>query len=248
MYNQETIQSIINLKNEGLGVCAIAKKLRLDYNTVSKYLKKMGYSTERNPLIKDIFQTIDSEEKAYWLGFLYADGYVSKVGQIEVSLQLGDIHHLEKLKSFIKTNTPIIKDEKHNRCRLLFCSKQIAKDLNKLGCYNNKSLTLSFPNEEQVPDNLLKHFLRGYVDGDGNLTFTDKTFQFGITGTKAFLEEMLEKLQWEKGSYRAEGTSGIVYTWRCTKKNIKSYLHFLYDNCSIYLDRKYNKYLAMIAA
>lgn len=248
MYNKELIQQIITLRKNGLGVCAIARELHLDQNTVSKYLKKNGYSTERNPIKKDIFKTIDSEEKAYWLGFLYADGYVSKNGQIEVSLQLSDYKHLEKLKTFINTNTSIVLDEKYNRCRLLFCSNQLAKDLEKLGCSNNKSLILTFPNENQVPRQFLKDFLRGYVDGDGSLIFTEKTYQFSITGTKDFLEKMIEVLDWEYGNWRVSGPSGVVYTWRCTRKNIKKYLNFLYKDCHIFLDRKYNKYLTMIAA
>ena len=164
-YSQETIQKIIELHNSGKGVTEIGKLLNLDRAAVSRNLKKLGFDTSRNTLIKDIFHIIDTEEKAYWLGFLYADGYVSKYNQVEVSLTLEDEDHLIKLKNFINTNTEIIKDD--HRCRLLFCSKELAKDLANLGCVNNKSLILTFPTEEQVPQELLRHFLRGYVDGDG---------------------------------------------------------------------------------
>ena len=73
----------------------------------------------------------------------------------------------------------------------MFCSKEMATDLAKAGCYNKKSLTLKFPTEEQVPSKLIRHFLRGYVDGDGCLCCTEKTKQFSITGTEDFFKGML---------------------------------------------------------
>ena len=148
-YSEETIQQIIKLRESGKGVTEIGRILGLDYNAVSRNLKKLGIDTSRNSLIKDIFHIIDTEEKAYWLGFLYADGYVSKYNQVEVSLTLEDEEHLKKLKKFVNTNTNIITDD--HRCRLLFCSKELANDLASLGCINNKSLILTFPSEEQVP-------------------------------------------------------------------------------------------------
>lgn len=172
-YSDETIQKIIKLRASGNGVTEIGRILNLDRAAVSRNLKKLGIDTSRNTLIKDIFHQIDTEEKAYWLGFLYADGYISKYNQIEVSLALEDESHLEKLKKFVNTNTNIIKD--NHRCRLLFCSKELANDLALLGCINNKSLILTFPTEEQVPQKFLRHFLRGYVDGDGCLCYTAKT-------------------------------------------------------------------------
>lgn len=119
-YSEETIQKIIELRESGKGVTEIGITLGIDRTAVSRNLKKLGYDTSRNPLYKNIFETIDTEEKAYWLGFLYADGYVSKYSQIEVSLAPEDEGHLMKLKSFVNTNTEIIKDG--YRVRLLFCS------------------------------------------------------------------------------------------------------------------------------
>lgn len=49
-----------------------------------------------------IFENIDTEEKAYWLGFLYADGCVgSKESKVELSLAEKDLRHMEKFRSFI---------------------------------------------------------------------------------------------------------------------------------------------------
>lgn len=243
-YSDETIQKIIELRASGKGVTEIGKILNLDRAAVSRNLKKLGIDTSRNTLIKDIFHQIDTEEKAYWLGFLCADGYVSKYNQVEVSLALKDKNHLEKLKVFINTNTNIITDD--HRCRLLFCSKELANDLASLGCVNNKSLTLTFPTEEQVPQELLRHFLRGYVDGDGCLCCTSKTRQFSITSTKQFFDGMLERIGWDKEKCNYY-PSGQAITWRCHKDVMPQYLKYLYDNANVYLNRKYEKYKTLTA-
>lgn len=243
-YSEETIQKIIELHQSGKGVTEIGRILNIDRTAVSRNLKKMGYDTSRNTLIKNIFYTIDTEEKAYWLGFLYADGYVSKYNQVEVALSLKDEEHLIKLKNFVNTNTNIIKD--NYRCRLLFCSKELVKDLERLGCTNNKSLTLQFPTEKQVPQELLRHFIRGYVDGDGCLCYTNKTKQFSITSTKAFFEGMLNRTGWDKNKCNYY-PSGKAITWRSHQEVMPQYLKYLYDDCNIYLNRKYEKYKLLIA-
>lgn len=243
-YSAETIQKIIELRESGKGVTEIGKILGLDRIAVSRNLKRLGYDTSRNPLYKNIFETIDTEEKAYWLGFLYADGYVSKYNQVEVALSLEDEEHLHKLKKFINTNTNVFKDD--HRARLLFCSQQMANDLAKLGCINNKSLVLTFPTKEQVPDELLRHFLRGYVDGDGCLCCTEKTRQFSITSTKEFFDGMLQRTGWDanKCNYYS---SGKAVSWRSHQDVMPQYLHYLYDNSNIYLNRKYEKYKTLTA-
>ena len=243
-YSEETIQEIIKLRASGKSVTEIGKILNLDRTAVSRNLKKLDIDTSRNTLIKNIFHQIDTEEKAYWLGFLYADGYVSKYNQIEVSLALKDEEHLEKLKKFVNTNTNIFKDD--HRCRLLFCSKELANDLASLGCVNNKSLILTFPTEEQVPQKLLRHFLRGSVDGDGCLCCTSKTQAFSITSTKEFFDGMLKRTGWDitKCNYYP---SGKAITWRCHKDVMPQYLKYLYDDAKIYLNRKYEKYKILTA-
>ena len=122
----------------------------------------------------------------------------------------------------------------------------MAGDLADKGCINNKSLVLTFPTPEQVPDSLIRHFLRGYVDGDGCLCSTDKTKQFSITSTKAFFEGMLERTGWDKNKCNYY-PSGKAVSWRCHKNKIPQYLHYLYDDCNIYLNRKYEKYKTLTA-
>lgn len=243
-YTQEIINTIEQKFLEGKCITEIHKELGLNRDSISKHLKKLGYNTVHNPIYQNIFEKIDNEEKAYWLGFLYADGYISKNNQIEVSLQLSDINHLQKLKKFLNTNTKISIDD--HRCRLLFCSKKISNDLAKLGCINNKSLILTFPTKEQVSDEFLLPFIRGYIDGDGCISYIPPRITLAITSTKEFLEGMIDRANWDKNliSYYS---SGKAFTLRTKKALTKIILHSLYDNCNIYLDRKYEKFLISLA-
>ena len=97
---------------------------------MSKIMKQNNIDTLPPNCDINIFKNINSEEKAYWLGFLYADGNVSlKDNSIELSLQSLDIEHLYKFKSFIKTtNLPTLNiSKKYNRCRITISNKQLKK-------------------------------------------------------------------------------------------------------------------------
>lgn len=243
-YTKEQINKIVELRKQGMGVTEIGQILNLDRKHVSKHLKKLGYSTDRNPIQKNIFSVIDTEEKAYWLGFLYADGYINKIqGQVAVALNEKDFHHLEKLKGFLKCNNKISYDESTHSYKLCFCCSQITQDLIKLGCIPCKSLILKFPTENQVPSQFKKDFMRGYMDGDGCLCITDKTYYIGFTSTEDFINEAIKFFNWKPCKLLE---SGQAKTWRCAdKKLVPQYLHLLYKDSTVYLDRKYNKYLLM---
>lgn len=244
-YTEGQINKIIELRKEGKGVTQIGRELNLDRGAISRLLKNLGYSTDRNPIIKDIFSKIDSEEKAYWLGMLYSDGSINKInGQVELGLQAKDIKHLEKFKKFLKCNNKISYNKNSNSYRLSFCCSQITEDLIKLGCTPQKSLVIKFPTDEQVPRKFKKDFMRGFIDGDGCLCYTDKTYYLGFTSTEDFINEAIKYFNWKSCKLYS---SGQAKTWRCAdKKLVPNYLKTLYENSIIYLDRKYEKYLEMI--
>lgn len=121
------------------------------------------YDIDRN-----FFEKIDTQEKAYILGFIYADGYNSN-RQIVLTQLSQDKDILEKIKEVIKSENPI--QEYNNSwgkssAKITFNSVKLCKDISNMGAIKNKSLTLKFP-EEIVPENLMQHFIRGYFDGDG---------------------------------------------------------------------------------
>ena len=142
----------------------IALKYGTDPTKFKKYIISKGHSLDTANY--HIFDSIDNEEKAYWLGFLFADGYVSlKTNLIELSLQLNDKNHLEKFKLFISAKQNITEDS--FRCRITISNKHLKETLINLGCTPQKSNNIRFP---KIDKNLYPYFIRGYFDGDGSIS------------------------------------------------------------------------------
>jgi intein/homing endonuclease len=131
---------------------------------------------------REYFKVIDTPEKAYWLGFIFADGSLYKRDNnrgwkgynFELSLKNADREHLVKLAKAIDCNVPIKtrsstlkKYGTFYSSRLMFFCDEFARNLINCGCTVNKSLTLEFPSERILPKLLYSHFIRGYFDGDG---------------------------------------------------------------------------------
>lgn len=202
---------------------------------------------------KNIFNKIDTEEKAYWLGFLYADGSVgSNDNRVELGLAEKDYNHLVKFKNFIGLNNSISYRPQTKSYRYSFKDKTFKENLIKLGCIPQKSLILKFPSEEQVPTYLLRHFMRGYFDGDGHFTNTDSCFEAGYIGTQDFIEKSLERMPSElnlkidskiKDVHRKDGAKTYSFY---SLKDVYNFLNYLYKDSNIYLDRKYEHYLDFI--
>lgn len=210
---------------------------------MNQYTKKL-----RPDIINiNLFKTITTEEDAYWLGFLYADGNVSlKENKIELSLAELDYTHLEKFKQCTGLNNRICWRNKSKSYRFSFRSYEIKDNLINQGCIPQKSLTLSFPTNEQVPDYLLRHFMRGYFDGDGCFCNTTSCFEASFLGTLNFINGFLLRgpeifTKNDYGIYNGS-SSGRIKKYSIYRHLIKDFLDYLYKDASIYLDRKYNKY------
>lgn len=211
-WSDEQKTFIINHYKKNNNVKELSLMFNISQASMRTALHKFGIQTkltcekqkEKYPRNSRYFQTIDTPEKAYWLGFLYADGCVTDHGsvhRVRINLAEHDYEHLVKFKTAIEAfNTPIkqtIKkvDEKEYRgCYISFSDKEMVSDLINKGCFPKKSLTLKFPSEEQVPHNLIYHFIRGYSDGDGTITYSYPHgkeflphFCWGILGTENFL-------------------------------------------------------------
>lgn len=143
--------------------------------------------TNRN-LNDDYFSIIDTEEKAYFLGLLLADGCISydtkneRQPMLRLQLIEEDKIILEQLRKALNSNNRITKDERPNRktcCTFSIRSQKIVNDLAKYSIIPNKTyLVEHFP--KNISENLLKDFLRGYVDGDGSLFFFWRSFSCRI--------------------------------------------------------------------
>lgn len=193
------------------------------------------------------FDSIDTENKAYWLGFLFADGNVSSGNRnlISIGLKLEDINHLEKFRNDISCSLPVKVDTKNgrSRCRFGFSNKHTKKQLIKLGCIPKKSLTLKFPH---IPHNLIPHFIRGYFDGDGCVgVYGDRktNLRVSLVGTENMLTNILLYSLIKASLFKAnkQGDSNIKQ-FQISGEKAYNFLRFIYSKATIYLDRKYKLY------
>lgn len=236
------------LFEEGYKCTEIATILTLDRHTVGRWLRKAGYKyskVNKTSINSSIFDTIDTEEKAYWLGFIFADGYVSKNTEFELSLSLKDFSHLEKFKKFLDYKGRIHVDNKLGRCRLQFGDPQIVNSLKEKGCVNKKSLILEFPTEDSVPLSLTSHFIRGYFDGDGSISGGGKAIVVSIIGTFQFLNRIhyftnLESFRLIK---RDKRDIPLVFQTELCGDNARKFCNYIYKDSTIYLQRKHIRYL-----
>ena len=253
MFCEETLNIAINMYKEGKSLTQIGKELNVNRKRLSKEFKKLGITIIQNGqkyfYDYSVFKKIDTEEKAYWLGFLYADGYVNIEKGIELTLAEYDYDHLVKFRKFMGDESiDISYKNSANAYRVCIHSKEIASDLVNLGCIQAKSLILQFPSEEQVPNHLINHFMRGYFDGDGCVYYSHGQLAFSILGTSEFLNTyesyVLESMNRDNPTKRLHdkrlinNTESIQYTGNV---QCKKWFDFLYKDATIYLQRKYNK-------
>lgn len=204
---------------------------------------------------RNAFNNIETEEDAYWLGFITADGYLNEEKKFLV-IQLGakDKKHLEKFCNFMK----VPKDEIVNTIKssyggvgqlvyyVNFSSKQLVENLKKLKVFQGKSAKEIFNTD--IPKNLYSHYMRGYFDGDGCIRKDLKNI--GIVSSEQFCfkyKEILEKeitdLYFDKKYKYVNRKQGELFCFVVTDKNkAAKILNFLYKDSKIYLNRKYELY------
>ena len=252
-------EKLIECVNKQMSGHQIAKNLGVDYTCVHRWLRKLGLNLPNyhNELKFDntVFDTIDNEEKAYWLGFMYADGYISSTNNsVELSLKGEDFDHLEKFRKFLNYDTVIKKSKskcgkkEFSRCRLTMTNKHFHNSLINKGCVPNKSLILTFPNLSIFSStDLIKHFIRGYVDGDGSVVIASTGYsRFEIVGTKEFLAGIKEQFPgvFSKSYYKDKRKlCSNTYFLSISGKKAAKFGNALYKDATIYLQRKYNKFI-----
>lgn len=241
----------LNIKNKA----KVSLILRL-----SGFTFDSSYHKDRNSKIDHHYlDAIDDEYKAYYLGFMYADGYnnySNKKYQISLELQASDIDILERFKTLFHS-TYRIRDKVSKLSyaenwspikRLVFYSKDLSLKLKEYGCIEAKTYDLDFPSEDIVPDHLIRHFIRGYSDGDGSICINEKSYRntISIQGTQLFLSGLMEKVVTHTGVTRTKilNGNGNVFEWKKGgRKQVLKVLDWLYKDSNIYLERKYDKYM-----
>lgn len=258
-FSQEQIEDILNkYNNENWSQQKIADFYQVSRTVIKRILKTQSEGivirdrTSKYKYQQDIFEIIDTAEKAYWLGFLAADGcnyQREHNASIIISIHEKDIEHLNKFKQFCGTNAEIKSyigyegfSNQTPMCKITLNSKRISNDLIDKGILPNKSLILQPPN---ISKEFYKPFILGYFDGDGSISKTSQynNYSISIQGTKEILTWICETLNWDAKLEKRNNNSNNSYYIRCGGTN-KPYqiLNQLYNSCEIHLDRKFNIY------
>lgn len=265
--SKEVQNKIVDLYNKKHGSPYIAKELGISTGKVSYFIKKNLTSrshreaNSRYSFNENFFESIDTEEKAYWLGFLIADGYITKREnsyKIGVALSSCDIGHLEKLNKSLNSNYPIRTYEatknsysNNNYSRLIYSSKIMFDNLLKYNFVEHKTNILN-PPDINLLNGFTSDFIRGYFDGNGSIAHTNtelnNSYAFKLVSTKNFLDfvnnYIKEKLGFSANKYyKRKDYQEVMSLEFGGNLKTQKILDLLYKNAIIYLDRKYQRYL-----
>ncbi len=233
------------------------------HNLERRRPSKIGGQTKIYSINENYFETIDTSEKAYFLGLLYADGCNTKVG-LSISLEETDKSILDKFNLTLGSNRPLYYKEaswREFKCGKYFCKPsyiltltniKISRDLVNLGCVPRKSLILTFPSEEILPKEFQRDFIRGYFDGDGCIYNKKGRESFGLIGTSMFLNKVNEIISSEcrvslvnlKPPSKSNKDNGITkYLVYGGSNQVCRIREWLYKDTNLYLNRKHKKFM-----
>jgi len=191
----------------------------------------------------NFFNVIDTEEKAYWLGFITADGHISD-RELRIQLSIKDKNHLEKFLTAIESTHPIYDYETSSLVAIK--SREIAKDLHRYGLTSTKTYSVK---PHLLPKNLSRHYWRGIFDGDGHIAYHNNSnrknysgFHCILCGTKdicAGFKNFLNKNGIETNSAILPIRDTAAYKFATSGNQIVKSIHsLLYDYSNVSLDRK----------
>lgn len=246
---------IIETYKECKSMFKSAKLLKIPASRVRRILHKNNIEMDSKTyhikyFLKDAhcLDNIDCEWKAYFLGFLYADGNVFK-NTVRLGLQERDSYILHTFGNLLFHNFKITikqkrKDTHQNLHILQITNTIITNSLKTWGVIPNKTFLTTFP---QLPPHAIAHFIRGYFDGDGSIYKTGKTrFLLNILGSNAFIKSLSVILKDNNIENKILPVKKISRLVIGNKKELLKFFHYLYDSSFIHLNRKYEKFSEMI--
>lgn len=209
------------------------------------------------------FDKIDSQEKAYWLGFIWADGSISKTSKrssgpnrLRVTQKWQERSHLEAFRDILGSDYELVRVPHaggHDTAQLDVNCRPLCQALEKLG-YGPKTVRIHVPD---IDPYLRRHFMRGYFDGDGGLSlyqqkvrrWTVNKQEWSITGNAVLMGEMQVILSRDAGTTptvqlkpykRSPNTKSLRYG---KKDDIHLLYEYLYKDATVYLNSKHEKFV-----
>lgn len=227
----------------------IARRLNIGKTTVNRWSKELGLTFQKHTVNENFFDKL-TEESTYILGFIYADGNIAwnpKKGYYTLTITSAekDKNHLEAIRNHISSTKPLLYSEKTKSYRLIANSKILCEKLMKLGVMPKKSLTMVFPD---IQTEFIQHFIRGVIDGDGNVRYVNRKrspyFEITIaSGSKMFLEKLINVVNREintSANIKQIGKNTYQVQYSCSRG--EKLANYIYNDVSIYLERKRKEY------
>lgn len=237
------------------------EKILKEYGIPKRTYTEAKQDARKYPCNDDFFK-VQSADMAYVLGFIAADGYISKKENcVSIELNEKDIQILEDIKLATGATRPITIQTRKNGNRtatLRNWSKSWKDDLAHYGITNKKTLTLS-PPELLLPQYRID-YIRGYFDGDGSVSsyrsingkgysFTGMTFEIDGASKEAISWMRLELIQHyqiilnKMGFYKTTNDIKMFKVITRNKEEIRKIYNLFYrDSSSLYLQRKKEKF------
>lgn len=264
------INEIISEYNTGSSIRNISRISGIDRNKISKILKENNINVISNvdklrkyKINETYFDIIDSEHKAYTLGFLYADGYnEEKKNIVKISLQEEDIEILKQIRKPICPDKPLryykYKQANHKpQYSFVIDNGHISRRLSELGVVQAKTFKLEFPNF--LDQSLIRHFIRGYFDGDGCITKSNTKkypnqhkYNISFVSTEKFIFKLQDYLKEILNINKVKIHTRFPERNNCIRTlnlggniQVEKILDHIYNDSTIFLKRKYDKYIEL---
>lgn len=221
--------------------------------------EKLGLT--RKQRLKSIvdFSVIDTEEKAYILGFISADGCIhqaphsSDIHYLVITLSRKDREILEKMRDYVCPRINIfdsdVEDKRYpgrlfQRSTLGVYDNNLCEQLALWGIHSRKTFDLKPPNN--LSPHLLHHYTRGLFDGDGSITFDtqQKKIFCKLCGTREVMQFVMDNFS----KYYSDHSNTVIRSKNCDLYHLSfgcrtaiAFVNYIYKDATIYLERKYNR-------
>lgn len=248
-FSTDEKERILLLYSRGYSAERIEKEIHADHARIRKFLRKEGVLRKKGSPHKrthffDLrkFREIDTKEKAYWLGFLFADGSVHKSGRaVALCLGVRDIEHLRKFAEFMDYHPgPKIYSRK-SVAHVVLYSVELVKDVKQHGLVPQKTYTMEVP---EIGADFMRPFIAGYFDGDG--CYTSNYIVFSSHGREFLRGISREISNWglppNKPAYTDAGQC-MTYRLRYCGGTAKRLGEELYDE-ELVLGRKWERLMS----
>lgn len=237
-------EDVIKDYNSGMSTCDIGAKYGFADNNVWQLLKKNNVDIRHSfEIPHTFFDNIDTEQKAYILGFFMADGCNTN-GYFKIAIT--DHQLVEDVRIAMKYDGPLKykksnKDSQKPQWELCIGSKYMCERLTQLNCPPRKTFVTKLPSEHDLPNSLFHHFLRGLIDGDGCIykVVNRHGYVVSLAGTKELLDGINTHLDGRLYMLGKVRQFKSIYTLTFHRHDyVFRLLNFLYKDATIFLDRK----------